>query len=147
MSKEISVGGVVFLRDSLGNINYLLIQSRNWKNWAFPKGHIDEGETKEQTAIREIFEETGLKVRILPGFLEHYEYEFDFQGQHIEKEAIFFLTEASGNEIHLSEKEHQNYRWLSFDEAVTLITHPQDKKILLKAHKFLIEHKRRGLFR
>ena len=142
MSKEVSAGGVVFLRDSFGNINYLLIQSKNWKNWAFPKGHVDEGETKEQTAIREIFEETGLKIKILPGFLEHYEYEFDFQGKHIEKEAIFFLAEASSNRIELTEKEHQDYRWLSFDEAMKLITHPQDKEILLKAHKFLAENGR-----
>lgn len=138
MNKEISSGAVVFNKDEYGNIKYLLIQSKNWKNWAFPKGHIDKGETEEETALREIYEETGLKVKIISGFEESYEYEFDnFDGKHIEKKAIFFIAESYETTIKLMEKEHKNFKWLDYNEAISLTTHDEDKKILINANKFL----------
>jgi 8-oxo-dGTP pyrophosphatase MutT (NUDIX family) len=140
MSKEFSAGAVVFRCFDKGNVKYLLIQSKNWKNWAFPKGHLDDDETPEEAALREIEEETGLIVELLPNFSSGYEYEFDYEGKHIEKKVVFFLAEAKDENIRLSEKEHQNYSWLTYDEALHAITHEEDKKVFMEANEFLREN-------
>ncbi|MFA4887264.1 MAG: NUDIX domain-containing protein [Candidatus Nanoarchaeia archaeon] len=139
MRKEISAGGIIFHCNPQGNIRYLLIQSKTWKNWAFPKGHIEKDESEEKTALREIFEETGLSLNLLPGFLESYTYEFDFRGEHIQKKAVFFLAESTDTTIELNETEHQEYRWLLYEEAMQLITYIGDKELLSKANNFLIK--------
>ena len=56
---ENSCGAVVF-RDIRGEVRYLLIKNKRSAHWGFPKGHIEPGETKEETALREVLEETGL---------------------------------------------------------------------------------------
>lgn len=66
MKKEVSCGGVVFNRRN-DEILYVIVQSLEGY-YGFPKGHMENNETEEQTAVREIYEETGLKVEIIPGF-------------------------------------------------------------------------------
>ena len=63
MRTEKSCGAVVF-RNKNDNIQVLLIRHLNGGHWAFPKGHVEKGETEEQTALREILEETGLAVEL-----------------------------------------------------------------------------------
>src|SRR5690554_7789701 len=69
---EISCGAVVYTRKN-DNILYVIVKSTEGY-FGFPKGHMEKNETEEQTAIREIFEETGLKVNIIPGFKTINEY-------------------------------------------------------------------------
>jgi hypothetical protein len=64
---ESSCGAVVF-RDIKGEIRYLLIKNRRSAHWGFPKGHIEMGETPQQTAMREVLEETGIHVKLIDGF-------------------------------------------------------------------------------
>ena len=64
---ESSCGAVIF-HDIKGEVRYLLIKNKRSAHWGFPKGHIERGETKEQTALREVQEETGLRVKLIEGF-------------------------------------------------------------------------------
>lgn len=65
---ERSAGAVLFLRRG-ETLQYVLVQSRTGE-WGFPKGHLEAGETEYQAALREIFEETGARAALLPGFRE-----------------------------------------------------------------------------
>ena len=136
MKKEKSSGVIVFRRDK--DIKYLLLQSRKWQTWGFPKGHVEQSETEEQAALRELEEETGLKDRLLLGFVERYSYIFEFNGMQIEKQVIFFLTEAFQNEVRLSEKEHSAYKWLNYEEAWLTLNHDDARKMLKSANEFLL---------
>jgi 8-oxo-dGTP pyrophosphatase MutT (NUDIX family) len=69
VNQEKSCGAVVY-RKYHGNTEILLIRHIKSGYWSFPKGHVEEGETEEETAIREVFEETGLNVYIDGGFRE-----------------------------------------------------------------------------
>ncbi|MBR6598855.1 MAG: NUDIX domain-containing protein, partial [Oscillospiraceae bacterium] len=69
MLYEKSCGGVVY-RKSHGNLEILLIKHINSGHWSFPKGHIEANETEQETALREIKEETGIDVVLDPSFRE-----------------------------------------------------------------------------
>ena len=70
---ERSCGAVVFRKTDSG-LRFLLIKNRRSANWGFPKGHVENFESAEQTAKREVLEETGLRIRLMPGFACHAEY-------------------------------------------------------------------------
>ena len=66
---EKSCGAVIF-RKNKNDVKLLLVKNHNGRHWSFPKGHIEENETEEETAIREIKEETNLDVKIMDNFRE-----------------------------------------------------------------------------
>lgn len=130
---EKSCGAV--LTDDDGKI--LLLKHREG-NWDFPKGHVEEGESEIETALREIKEETGLDAEILPDFREEISYVLK-NGK--KKTVIFFLGKVRGRNIKISlqEEEVGEYRFLMPDEAEKLITFDENRGVLLKALKFLKE--------
>lgn len=134
MRYEKSCGAVIY-RQANGLREYLLVQNKKpgaKGHWGFPKGHTEEGETEEETARREILEETGLSVDdFVKGFrvVTHYSPAPD-----VEKDVVYFLCEADGD-IAIQECEIADYKWLSYDDAKTAITF--DCSILDKAESFL----------
>ncbi|MFH1401527.1 MAG: bis(5'-nucleosyl)-tetraphosphatase [Parcubacteria group bacterium] len=106
--------------------------------WDLPKGHIEKGETLEDTAKREVKEETGLKdIEISEGFKETIKYFFKWEGKNILKFVTFFIAETKNpQEVKISE-EHKGYEWLTFKEAVKKVTFNNAKEILKKAVNFL----------
>lgn len=84
---EKSCGAVVF-RNSAGGPAFLLIRHVNGGHWAFPKGHMEPGESEEETAIREIREETGLSVRLDTGFRRAVRYA---PKPGVDKDVVYFL--------------------------------------------------------
>ena len=68
MTSEKSCGAAVFTKDN-GIVNYVIVESNDGV-FGFPKGHTEAGESEHETALREIFEETGLKLKIIDGFRE-----------------------------------------------------------------------------
>ena len=130
---EVSAGAVVFYREEI--IEYLLLHYPAG-HWDFPKGNLEADETPEQTALREIKEETGLDVELLPGFREEVEYVYARGRRRVRKKVIFFLARALTKEVRLS-WEHRGYVWLPFDQALARLTYESSRRVLAKAHRYL----------
>ncbi|MDR1564917.1 MAG: NUDIX domain-containing protein [Oscillospiraceae bacterium] len=132
---EKSCGVVVFRRHS-GNVEYLLIKNKKGNNWGFPKGHVELGETERETAVREVFEETGLRVEPLEGFRVVGEYHP--QGK-ITKQVIFFLAEMPElGEITLQESEIDRFIWADYGLAHKTFRFNNDRNVLSKAKAWLM---------
>jgi 8-oxo-dGTP pyrophosphatase MutT (NUDIX family) len=113
--KEISAGGVVF-RIQNGIKQIQLIQDRYGKI-SLPKGKMEAGETVEQTALREILEETGIIGNIVePLYIIRYKYSHPVHGT-INKEVHYYLVEAIGGSLHAQIEEIRGVEWFSLAEA------------------------------
>src|SRR6267143_398808 len=91
--RETSAGGVVFRRGPNGEPRFLLIRD-SYRNWGFPKGHLEPGEPPAAAARREVAEETGLKDLVLHGPIRVIDWYFRFRGKTIHKFCHFFLFES-----------------------------------------------------
>jgi len=136
-----SCGGIIFGKKN-NEIEYLIVKHKeiNGGHWDFPKGHIEKGETEEETAIREIYEEVGLKVKILESFREDISYVADKE-KNIHKTVVFFLCEAVSSEVKYVFDELENHQWLAYEEAMERLTFDNSKGILKKANSFLNRQK------
>ena len=138
MKKEKSAGAIVFRKNK--EIKYLLLHYEAG-HWDLPKGHIEENESEQQALKREIEEETGIKdTKIVHGFKEKIKYYFKFEGDLIQKEVIFYLTQTETKQIKIS-FEHIGFEWLPFEEAKEKLTYKNAKVILEKANNFLKTNK------
>jgi 8-oxo-dGTP pyrophosphatase MutT (NUDIX family) len=128
-----SAGAIVFYRGA--EIEYLLIR---FGHWEFPKGMVDEDEDEETAAQREVREETGLDVRLLPGFCERLEYFFRLResGALVKKTVAYFLGEATTREVRIS-WEHKEALWVPYERALELLPYENMRAILRQAHAFL----------
>lgn len=131
--------GIIIFRKKRSEREYLLLKSSYKKTfWGFSKGIIEPGEKEQQTALREAAEETGLKeIKLLPKFQEKTSFFKTIEGKQVYKEVTWFLGEVLGEEKGKVSCEHQELRWLPYDEAEELLTHQQEKELLQKAEKFL----------
>ena len=102
----------------------------------FPKGHMEAGETEEQTALREIYEEVGLRVRLLPGFRAVTEYQLPSPPD-TRKRVVFFLAEYEGQETTVQESELAAITIAPWPQALELTQFADSKRILTEAHEFL----------
>jgi len=150
MPRENSAGAIIFKKIE-GESHYLLLRYPS-RHWEFAKGHIEKGESIEQTVIREVEEETNIKdLKIMPGFKEYSKYFFK-KSYHLKGEAkkkapwvfklvTFLLAETKTEEVKIS-KEHIGFVWLPYEEAVKKTTFKNAKDLLKKAHKFITEHEK-----
>lgn len=136
-----SAGIIVFRRDG-DECLFLLILSRLTKRplWEFPKGGVDEGETVLQAALRELFEETGIRedeVRLIPEFERTEDYRFTSgrsEGRSlIHKQVTYFLGETTKAEVTLSAKESSEFAWLNFADAGKRLRYKERRRLLLDA--------------
>lgn len=131
---EKSCGAVVFTRDR-GGIRYLLIH-QTAGHWGFPKGHMEAGETEQETALREIFEETGLHVTLLDGFRTCTRYPLP-RKPGVTKTVVYFLAEFADQKVHVQQTEVQNARLLPYAEAIKVLQHEDSRHILTQADNYL----------
>ena len=106
----------------------VLIVQENKGHWGLPKGHVEGNETEEETAIREVKEETNLEVEIDSSKKFVISYIIDDM---IDKTVYFFPAKIVGGEIKRQEAEINNIMWAPFEEAISKITY-ENVKIMLK---------------
>lgn len=133
MKREKSCGIIVFTRIG-GVIKYVIIKSINGV-YGFPKGHIEKNETEIQTALREVSEEVGLSPIIIDGFKEIVEYYIPFID--VQKEVIYFLGEYKDQNIVFQREELISAELMTFNEAIEVFTHENNKELLKKADLFI----------
>lgn len=135
---EKSVGAIIYFIDEQQKIYYLVQQHVNGNHWAFAKGHVEANETEEETALREIEEETGItEVTLDMKFRESNVYS---PKENVEKEVIYFTAEtskATAFAVENQEIEIQEILFLPYEAAIDQVTFPNDKLILEKAHLYL----------
>ena len=134
MQYEKSCGGVVFTRNN-DEIRYVIIQHLGG-HWGFPKGHMELGETEENTALREIQEEIGISAKLIDGFRVEEQYPLPNKPG-TTKTVVYFLAEYAGQEISHQKEELKAAYLLSYEEAVNQLTFEETKRILAKANAFL----------
>jgi bis(5'-nucleosidyl)-tetraphosphatase len=129
-----SCGAVVYREDA--QVKYLLLYYGG-DHWDFVKGEVEEGESEEETARRELEEETGLTdAQFIDDFREEISYFFRSAGQTIYKQVVYFLVQVTSSTVKLS-YEHAEYTWLDYDEALEKLTFKNARDVLKKAHEFL----------
>lgn len=107
MTYEKSCGGIVY-RKFHGNTEILLIKHIKSGYWSFPKGHVEKGETEEETAVREIKEETGIDVYIDPDFRETVTYS---PRKDAKKDVVYFVARARNFDYTPQLEEIAEIRW------------------------------------
>jgi len=113
-----SAGGVVF-RQMDQQVQILLIQDR-FGYWTFPKGKKEAGETDEQTALREIWEETRVSGKIVQSLISTV-YQYESQGQQFEKTVTYFLIQYKAGLAKPQLEEIRQANWFSLEQAETLL--------------------------
>jgi bis(5'-nucleosidyl)-tetraphosphatase len=140
MRFEKSAGAVIFRINPENKIEYLGLDQ--FGKWSFSKGKMNRNEQEKETAKREIYEETGIKIKeFIPGFMvKNYKlfrapernYKWTF------KKFIYFLAYVENCNIKLS-SEHQGYDWFSLEDALIKMKDIENlQKIIIKANYFII---------
>ena len=133
---EKSCGAIIVYKDKNSDNSYkvLLVRNNNGRNYSFPKGHVEKGETEEQTAIREIKEETGLDVEIVDSFREVSDY---CPFGNIKKRVVFFMAQAFTDKVVIQKEEIDSYKWVDLFEAHNICTYENDLRVIKKAKENL----------
>ncbi len=133
MKNEKSCGVIVFTREE-NTIKYVIIKSINGF-YGFPKGHIENNETEIETALREVFEEVGLKPALIDGFRE--EVEYYIPSIDVQKQVVYFLGEYKNQDIVFQKEELLSAELMTFNNALKCFFHQNNKDLLLKADTFI----------
>jgi 8-oxo-dGTP pyrophosphatase MutT (NUDIX family) len=129
----VSAGGVVY-RSENGFIDMALCGRRNPILWGLPKGTPNPGESLEETALREVNEETGLNIA-LEGPLGHIVYWFTPEEEyvHCHKKVYFYLMRHVGGNMGHHDLEYDVVKWFHAEEALRAMTYPSEIQMVEKA--------------
>ena len=132
--KEISSGGVVF-RSRQGALEVALIRAR--RRWRLPKGQVEEGERLEETALREVREETGLEGTVVEklGDITYWYTNKTHDGETIRifKRVYFYLVRYLRGDIACHDDEVEDVRWWPIEQARKRLFYPTERKMLRQA--------------
>jgi 8-oxo-dGTP pyrophosphatase MutT (NUDIX family) len=130
---EVSAGGIVFRRVPGEAARYLLIRD-SYNNWGFPKGHLEDGESPAQAALRETAEETGLATLVLQGPIRVIDWHFRFRGRHIHKYCHFFLFESpDGEACPQLDEGITACQWRPLPQALDVLSYDNARGVLKRA--------------
>ena len=129
MKKEKSCGCII-----INDKNEVLLIHHNVGHWDFPKGHVEEGETEIETAIREVKEETNIDVEIN----KNYRYSTQYSPKEdVIKEVIYFLAKNINDNREAQLEEVSEVKWFNFNDAIKQITFDNSREILIQLKKDL----------
>ncbi len=135
IAREPTAGGIVFRRDGEGAVEILLIQDAK-DRWTIPKGHIEEGETAQQTAKREIGEEAGLTDTEVLGWLGKIHFRYRRVDKLVLMTTQIYLVRAEGDTNAIKKEEWMNgIQWFKFHDALDAIEYEDIGKLMLLAMK------------
>lgn len=135
--EEVSAGGVVVRHDA-DAVRVLLIRD-SYRNWGFPKGHLENGECAGDAALREVGEETGLGCVTLRGEIATIDWHFRFRGKLVHKTCHFFLMEtADSATCPQLEEGITACRWATFTEAEQLVAYDNARDVLRRASALVV---------
>lgn len=132
----VSGGGVVWRRGRSGDVEVVLCGRRSDRVWSLPKGTPDPGETMEQTAVREVREETGLDVRVGQS-LGSINYWFTAEGVRFHKQVHHWLMEPVGGDVANHDHEFDDVEWVPIGQARGMLTYRDERRVLDEALKAL----------
>lgn len=133
--REPTAGGIVFRRAPAGDIEILLIQDAK-DRWTIPKGHIEEGESAQQTAKREIGEEAGLEKVDVLGWLGKIHFRYRRLDKLVLMTTQIYLVRAKGDTDAIKKEEWMNgIKWFKFADALDAIEYEDIGKLMLLAMK------------
>lgn len=125
--------GVVVLNKEDNIVKVLLVHHKKG-HWGIPKGHMESNEKEQETAIREVFEETGINTTIIEGFREVITY---CPYEKVNKDVVFFLGNAKNTNIKVQEEELLEAVWVDLEKSADRITYKQEKEVVQKAIKHI----------
>lgn len=131
-----AAGGVVF-REGDEGIEIVLVSRRSSGLFALPKGKVDPGEEVEQTAVREVREESGLEAEILEELGEVRYWFTDEHRERVDKVVYFFLMRPTGGDMADHDHEFDDVGWYHLAEAERLLTHKNQLHILHRAAELI----------
>lgn len=135
MQYEKSCGAIVF-RKYHGNTELLLIKHANGGHWSFPKGHVESQETEEETAVREVKEETGIDIMIDTSFREVVSYS---PKKDTVKDVIHFLGMAKNFDFTPQPEEISQIKWVEISRVHQILSYDNDRQLANKV-KALIKY-------
>lgn len=133
--REATAGGIVFRHNKKGELEILLTQDAK-DRWTIPKGHIEEGETAQQAAKREIAEEAGLSETDVLGWLGKIHFRYRRIDKLVLMSTQIYLVRAKGDTNAIQKEDWMNgIKWFSFEDALDAIEYEDIGKLMLIAKK------------
>lgn len=124
--------GVVAFKRINNEIYYLIIKQTN-NDYGFPKGRMNKYETEIETAIRELKEETNIEVKLK----KEYRVQIEYKIPNALKTVVYFLGEVINENIIIQEQEVKEAYFLSYNDALNIITYNDTKNVLIEMEKFI----------
>jgi len=136
--EEISAGGLVVQVEGTQTQGALIgrVDRRGRLLWSLPKGHIEAGETAEQTAVREVAEETGITGRVV-GELGTIDFWFVAEGRRIHKTVHHYLLLAEGGELSDADVEVTEVAWVPLDELAGRLAYDDERRLVARVPELL----------
>lgn len=126
-----SAGGLV-----VRGATILLISTQHGRRWQLPKGHIEDGETSEQTAVREVREETGVTGRVVAALPEVAYWYVEKSKLRVHKRVDYFLLEyESGDAANFDASEVSGAGWFSWDEGLAKLSFENERRVAEQARQ------------
>lgn len=145
MTREEKSAGIIlyYMDEEEKTPHFILLKYPRY--WGFAKGLIEEGETELETAFRETIEETGISgFKIVNGFQHKQKWFFKWEGELVNKEAIFFLAKTTKQEAEKTRisNEHEGFEWLTLEKAIEKMRIGNNIKMLKEAYNFIIDNEK-----
>ena len=139
MRNAVSAGGVVYRRAPEGGVEIVLVARPAQRLWALPKGTPEPGESIEQTARREVTEETGLQVEIAGDLGSiRYRYAIQREGVLVQKVVYYYLMEPTGGDVSLHDHEYDVVDWVDIHLARERMSYSNDRAVVERAAAMVV---------